>query len=517
MKPYYIAFLLFVTLFVNGTAQEIRDFDYFFSTNMSSVYKDPAQTVKGATYFLLKATNDVQKAKALYLQSEGEKLQGNYIESVTHLFQSYSYAHASEAAYVKALISISIATYCRNSGMNDLSEEYLSEAKRSVPNITNIDEQKIINAKLLNEKAIRLKHLETVEKALPYTNKARRLLEGLNNPIPRLLVGQYNKVGEQYLNTSKKDSARFFYSEAMILLQKSNLQNSALEAETLLGLGTLAVANDTTDGAKKIILQALNMPVVEPSVKVSLFETLSVIAQQEEDSSTGQWSKNEQTRLNATMVASERNVRNTIISHIEETQQQKTHQEENKYYYIGGILFGVLVCALFVYYLYNKKLDREYEKFEKIIRDIENEKRLKTNHSVQEVSTVSRGISIPAETEATILTKLNAFENSTKYTKENMSLALLAKQMDTNTKYVSEIIHRHKSKNFNTYINELRVNYIIQLLKNDPKYLSYKVSYLAETCGFSSHSAFTVVFKSITGITPKQFISFLKKSEKVAS
>ena len=93
----------------------------------------------------------------------------------------------------------------------------------------------------------------------------------------------------------------------------------------------------------------------------------------------------------------------------------------------------------------------------------------------------------------------------------------MAKQLDTNTKYISEIIHTHKNKNFNTYINELRINHIIQLMKEDKKYLNYKVSYLAEESGFSSHSAFTVVFKSITGITPKQFISFLKKDDKVAS
>ena len=51
-------------------------------------------------------------------------------------------------------------------------------------------------------------------------------------------------------------------------------------------------------------------------------------------------------------------------------------------------------------------------------------------------------------------------------------------------------------------------------MKTEKAYLTYKVSYLAESSGFSSHSAFTVVFKNITGFTPKQFITFLKKSKK---
>jgi AraC-like DNA-binding protein len=43
--------------------------------------------------------------------------------------------------------------------------------------------------------------------------------------------------------------------------------------------------------------------------------------------------------------------------------------------------------------------------------------------------------------------------------------------------------------------------------------MNYKISYLAETCGFSSHSTFATIFKSITGITPITFIELLKKEK----
>jgi AraC-like DNA-binding protein len=92
-----------------------------------------------------------------------------------------------------------------------------------------------------------------------------------------------------------------------------------------------------------------------------------------------------------------------------------------------------------------------------------------------------------------------------------MSLALLASQLDTNTKYLSEVINKYKGKNFNVYINELRINYIVSKLKTNPMYLNYKVSYLADECGFSSHSSFSTVFKNCTGIKPNVFIQFLMK------
>ncbi|PKP14894.1 MAG: hypothetical protein CVU07_12545 [Bacteroidetes bacterium HGW-Bacteroidetes-23] len=48
-------------------------------------------------------------------------------------------------------------------------------------------------------------------------------------------------------------------------------------------------------------------------------------------------------------------------------------------------------------------------------------------------------------------------------------------------------------------------------MKSDPNYIHYKISYLAEKCGFSSHSSFATVFKAITGITPATFIELLKE------
>ena len=93
-----------------------------------------------------------------------------------------------------------------------------------------------------------------------------------------------------------------------------------------------------------------------------------------------------------------------------------------------------------------------------------------------------------------------------------MSLALLSSQLEINTKYLSEV-NNSREKNFNGYVNKLRINHIVQLLKNDPAFLNYKVSYLAEYSGFSSHSAFTTVFKSVTGMSPNTYIQEIIKGK----
>ncbi|HLV38436.1 helix-turn-helix domain-containing protein, partial [Xanthomarina sp.] len=62
-------------------------------------------------------------------------------------------------------------------------------------------------------------------------------------------------------------------------------------------------------------------------------------------------------------------------------------------------------------------------------------------------------------------------------------------------------------------INKLRIQYIVNKLKSDPDYLNYKISYLAEECGFSSHSKFSASFKNVTGLSPSTFISNLTNNK----
>lgn len=113
---------------------------------------------------------------------------------------------------------------------------------------------------------------------------------------------------------------------------------------------------------------------------------------------------------------------------------------------------------------------------------------------------------MPIETEQYLLMKLVEFEKSDAFLQSGFSLASLAAQLDTNTKYLSHIIKNHKQTDFNNYINGLRIDYVIDMLKNDPTWRQHKISTIATSSGFSSHSQFAATFKDFTGITPSVFI-----------
>src|SRR5690606_1155029 len=122
-------------------------------------------------------------------------------------------------------------------------------------------------------------------------------------------------------------------------------------------------------------------------------------------------------------------------------------------------------------------------------------------------------IQITDETVHNILQRLEKFEKSKTYLKKEISLGYLAAHLSTNTRYLSEIIKQHKGKSFNNYINGLKINYIALLLLKEPNYREYKISYLADMCGFSSRVVFTTTFKKETGVSPSYYIENLKNEQ----
>lgn len=184
--------------------------------------------------------------------------------------------------------------------------------------------------------------------------------------------------------------------------------------------------------------------------------------------------------------ANKSRARAMLVNNINKTNDAKLRLQKQFFnnIYIGIIiLFGIGI--LWIYIKYKRKIEDK--------------------KSVSDVVDV-KNFTIPDKTEKRILTKLDAFEKSQKYIQKNISLKILAQQFDTNPKYLSEVVNNHKNSNFNTYINDLRIDYIVNKIRQDPEYRKYKVSYLADECGFSSHSLFTTIFKNRMNVSPTEFL-----------
>jgi len=169
------------------------------------------------------------------------------------------------------------------------------------------------------------------------------------------------------------------------------------------------------------------------------------------------------------------------------------------------------------WFYWKRKSRTVHQKYDVLIAKIKEEKVQQNNIIIpQENDKLNKQetfATITEETTKALLRKLEKFEVSDKYLKKDISLPWLATSLNTNTKYLSEIIKIYRDKNFNDYINGLRINYILHKLVEQPHYREYKITYIAKECGFASSQVFVIHFKKVTGFTPSYFIENLKKEK----
>ncbi len=78
----------------------------------------------------------------------------------------------------------------------------------------------------------------------------------------------------------------------------------------------------------------------------------------------------------------------------------------------------------------------------------------------------------------------------------------LARLLLTNRDYISRAIRLDKGMSFNEYVNRLRIEHAITLMKNNPQ---IPVLELSIKSGYTSQASFFRNFKQFTGTSPKQF------------
>ncbi|AJW62980.1 HTH-type transcriptional regulator ChbR [Elizabethkingia miricola] len=178
------------------------------------------------------------------------------------------------------------------------------------------------------------------------------------------------------------------------------------------------------------------------------------------------------------------------------------------------VLAALATLSFFIILYLKQKNNRDSRNFKKFreslnIQDITKED---INTGIRQDKTIlntSNTTLVSSETEISILKGLDKFEKKLQFRKKGMTQGMLAAQLMTNSRYLTIIIKKYKADNFNNYINELRIKYILNKIETDRNYRKYKISFLAEDSGFSTPTLFTKAFKDIVGITPSKYRELL--------
>jgi len=169
---------------------------------------------------------------------------------------------------------------------------------------------------------------------------------------------------------------------------------------------------------------------------------------------------------------------------------------------IIGLLVLVVVFLVYRHYANKRKYRQKYEE----LMNRKPEIRPAAPISEKEIDPV-----MSSEVEKVVLKNLDKFEANKKFLEKGMDLVRLAELLHTNTKYVTKIIQIHRGKGTIEYISDLRIDYLVELLKTDNRFRNYTNKALGEEVGFGSTQNFTRAFKARNVISPTYFIQELKK------
>lgn len=98
------------------------------------------------------------------------------------------------------------------------------------------------------------------------------------------------------------------------------------------------------------------------------------------------------------------------------------------------------------------------------------------------------------------------------FTNPSIKISGLCSDLSTNPNYLSRAIDRKGYKNFNQYVNSLRIVYVKNLLETSDL-AKVTLMYIYTEAGFTSQATFNRVFKQFEGITPSEYIANLMQSK----
>ena len=100
---------------------------------------------------------------------------------------------------------------------------------------------------------------------------------------------------------------------------------------------------------------------------------------------------------------------------------------------------------------------------------------------------------------------LRYFLEKEPYSDPDFTIVQLAKDLNSNVKYISSAIKQFENVNFKIFINRYRIDIVKELIAKD-FHNKYTIRHMYVIAGFRHQSTFNKVFKDIEGITPTEYI-----------
>ncbi len=188
----------------------------------------------------------------------------------------------------------------------------------------------------------------------------------------------------------------------------------------------------------------------------------------------------------------------------------KTNQPHRILFNISMLIFNFVI---FAYGLYQKNIFSKPLIYNNLIYNTEHKSEFFSQNNLHEtdseevdefLSSKYQKSSLSDEAKSKIISDLEKYMKNKPFFYNNLTIDDVAVAINTNTKYLSQVINEKYQKNFYTYINAFRIDISKEMLMN-PEFDHYSTEGIAKSVGFNSKSTFYAAFKKYTGVTPIEF------------
>jgi len=132
--------------------------------------------------------------------------------------------------------------------------------------------------------------------------------------------------------------------------------------------------------------------------------------------------------------------------------------------------------------------------------------RIKAAVSIAEPKKLIKSFEISEEKLGLLHEKIESFSLTKPYLNPDFSLSVMSASTDIPVHHLSYYFNEHLNVNFNTWKNDLKINFVIdQIEKGNNELLTLDA--LAKQAGFVSRTTFLNAFKQKTGLTPSEYLN----------
>lgn len=399
----------------------------------------------------------------------------NSLKENNDLIDKYKYTY-SKADYFKSksLINYNIANFYQDAFLKENISKYIDSAEFYLNNSllysNSLSLNKLrVNIDLANIKFYKKKYLD----AEKYYNTAGVIAKE-NKFINEQIIVKYN-LGQLNYSLKKNEKALILFKEVDSICYTNKLFGVEFMKSNYYQGKIYYDLNDKNNGLKHFNIFTREYNRIEKNI---IDQSLKI---------------NHQTSSKDLMV---------------EVEKLKNELEKKIYFsnFWKLLVFIFVLGLIFFLIKITKEKKKSNKRVEQLLEEFKNKKESKNTIDL------NTKLNINNEKEKKILENLESLIQKKYFLSQDFNQQNVAQKIKTNTTYLSHIVNKNFNKSFSEYSNELKINYAIEELINNPTYRKYSTQAIAESVGYKSNSSFTKSFKKRAGVSPAQFILKIEKT-----